>query len=141
MDETISLLRDRLARSRVKVEKLEKALELAKTEIADTETTIRVLGGIASEPTGSSSATTHSSVSARQREILSILPTSADSALSPMVLFESFGGKTGGINVDTFRTTLWRMKDTEFRHGDAAGTVRATEGRYWLQLATAGSET
>lgn len=132
MTDTITLLKDRLHKAESKVARYEKSLETAKNELLDIQTTLRVLGEISGESTLESLSTKQSSVGERQLEILDLIPEGQDKAAKPVGLYELFKDSYGeDVNIDTFRTTIWRMKGHQFDRSGTVWFVSSDNGRYW----------
>lgn len=132
MQEAVSLLRDKAAKAELKVQRAEKALETARTELSDLQTALRVMESLTGEGSGGSSATGPSAaVAERQAEIIKLLGVGSKQGHSPADLFSSYEAVSKErITIETFRTTVWRMKDKEF--GD--WVVRGDDGAYWKEL-------
>ena len=133
MSDVISLLKDRLVKAEARVQRYEKALETARNELSDVQTTLRVLGEIQGESLAvstvpsSQTPTTH-----RQETIAELLGLGHENGQSPGDVFEAYQ-RLGGdeINIDTFRTTIWRMKGKEYTINDVPYRVESGDGRYW----------
>lgn len=131
MEEAVSLLRDRAAKAAIKVQRAEKALDSARTELSDLQTALRVLENLTG---GSGNVGPHvgpsAAVAERQTEILRLLGVGSKQATAPADLFASYDAVTSEkITIDTFRTTVWRMKDKEFDEW----VVRSDSGLYWKE--------
>lgn len=141
MTDTISILKDRLAKAQAKIQRYEKSLESAKNEVADIHTTLRILGEIGGEsaqPSGQGST----GASKRQGEILLTLANAESNATTPAELFERYkilGSED--INLDTFRTAVWRMKDKTFLYDGLPWTVMSHDGKYWKECQSADLDT
>ncbi len=134
MTDTINILKERLRKAEAKVSRYEKTLETAKNELSDIKTTLRVLGNIEGESVGDSQPNKPSPVGGRQHDILMLLTVGVEKSQQPADLYESY--KLIGsddINIDTFRTTIWRMKDKTFVMDGDEWTVCSENGRYWKQ--------
>lgn len=131
MQEAVTLLRDKAAKAELKVQRAEKALESARTELSDLQTALRVLETLSGESGGPSPSSGPSApVAERQSEILKLLGVGQKQGHSPAELFTSYESVAKeGITIETFRTTVWRMKDREF--GDFV--VRGDDGVYWKE--------
>lgn len=132
MTDTITLLKDRLHKAESKVSRYEKTLETAKNELLDIQTTLRVLGEISGESHSESPIQGHSSVGERQLQILALIPEGQSKAAQPVALYDLFKVLYGEVvNIDTFRTTIWRMKERQFEHSGTVWFVSSDNGRYW----------
>lgn len=136
MDDIIELVRVRHAKAVAKVERAKKALDSARSELADIEAALRVLGGISSNGDSDSAKSGPSdAVAERQQNIIKLLPDSAP-GVEPKELHSRYEFHFAeDISLDTFRTTIWRMKKDERRfafEGDE-WTVENAEGRYWRE--------
>lgn len=132
MDDVISALRDRRAKAEAKIARANKALEIAKKELLDLEAAERVIASITGESI--SPPATGGSVSERDRAMAKLLPVSADSALSPVDLHQIYLEETGDdLNLDAFRTALWRLSKKAIRGESKNWEVRSKGGRYWRE--------
>lgn len=130
MDETVSLLRDRIAKAETKLSRAEKALETARSELSDLQTTLRVLQDLTSEPNAGAPQSGTSVVAERQSIIMSMLGVGVEQAKAPSDLFDFFELLSSEkITIDTFRTTVWRMRNNEVD----GWTVRSDGGVYWKE--------
>lgn len=129
MDDTLDLIRERLEKMERRIQRLNKSLESAKKEQNDLDTTLRVLTGMQG---GESPQRDNSTTMGRQFEIVHLLPKGEQGAASPVKLFEAyqFTGSES-ISVDTFRTTLWRMKGGLYTINDVEWRVEGDNGLYW----------
>lgn len=134
MDNIIEQLRDRAARVAAKVEKAKKALEAAVSELADVEAAIRVIEDMQG---GGGRVGVSDVVAERQANILKIMDSVRASASEPKELFSRYVTQFGDdITLDTFRTTLWRMKGKgPFHEGGEQWSVENQAGRYWKEKA------
>lgn len=139
MDEIISQLRTQRAKAQVKVERAQRALETAKSELSDVEAALRVLGGLTSPSAAALASSSNNpatpQVAKRQEELLGVLPDDDASAAEPKDLFVVYEMcSTDVITIDTFRTTLWRMKSRgPFEYKGGLWEVRSADGRYWKE--------
>ena len=137
MVEPLDVVKDRLARAQARVGRAQKALESAKTEQAELEITLRIMSEISGESVGLSGPQSSISVTRRQGEIVDILKAGRENALAPAELYDRYNlMATENISIDTFRTTIWRMKDTSFVRGDDLWLVKGDGGRYWKEAGT-----
>ncbi len=130
MTNHLTILRDRVERARTKVQRLEKSLESAGLELSDLMTALRVIEGI--ELDGDSNAAGTHSTSDRQNSIVRLLGVGLKNARAPADLYAAYC-QSGGedITIDTFRTTIWRMKGKAFLLDDTLWEVSAGNGMYW----------
>ena len=130
MEDAVALLRDKLAKAEAKVQRHEKSLESARTELSDLQIALRVFENLTGESSSGTQPGPSAAVAERQAEILRLLSVGRKQAHAPAELFASYElvGKES-ITIDTFRTTIWRMKDREF--GD--WLVRSDDGLYWKE--------
>ena len=129
MEDAISALQDRLAKAQARLVRAQKALDSSLSEVTDLETAIRVLASINGE---SPNATTSSAVTNRQVVIIGLLGVGRNKASPPAELFEQYRSQTGeDITIDTFRTTIWRMKDRTHTDQNGNWAVNAVDGAYW----------
>ena len=133
MENPIEILRQRVAKAEAKEARAEKALAAAQAERCDLQTALRVMESIAGEATGEGAPATDS-VGNRQAQILKLLREGADSGRAPADLFAPYKAATQDeINIETFRTSIWRMKDKQFRDGGQTVWVRGNNGIYWKE--------
>lgn len=134
MVDPLKVIEERIQRLRAKVEKHEKALESARCELSDMETALRVLSGVMGESTPNTGMATYASVANRQRDILAFLSEGAENSQAPVGIFNAYKvSAVGDINIDTFRTTIWRMRDKWFDLGGVQWCVRSANGAYWKE--------
>jgi hypothetical protein len=132
MIDHIAILKERLAKAESKELRAAKSFESAKNEASDIRTALRVLGEISGESVELSRPSGVASTGGRQQEIAMILGVGRENGHSPMDLFgvyELMG--SDDINLDTFRTTIWRMRDKLYVCEGAEYVVQSDEGRYW----------
>jgi hypothetical protein len=139
MDDAIPLLKERLAKAEARALRAEKAWKTAKNEVADLTTALRVVSELTGEsPTGAVGA--NAAVAERQRLIVGLLHVGENNGQSPAELFEAYTGSAPeDINIDTFRTTIWRMRDKDVRIGDDIWLVKGANGQYWKVPGTFGT--
>lgn len=138
MDDILEQLKDRHAKARVKVDRAEKALDSARSELSDVETALRVLqemrgiGSSSGPKVGASEA-----VAERQTNIVKVLKEGQISALEPKELYAHYTLSFGeDVSLETFRTTIWRMRDRgPFDVNGVFWTVQNDDGRYWKERA------
>jgi hypothetical protein len=131
MVDPLVIARDRLAKAEARLKRAEKAVESARSEVADLRIAVRVMAeitGESAEPT-----TQESSVSSRVSQIFSLLPVGEQNGVAPAQIYEKFKLMDGDdISADTFRTTIWRMKDKIYLFtGQMPAAVRSADGKYW----------
>lgn len=130
MDDAVRLIRDRLAKAEVRATKAEKAWEAAKNEVGDLQTALRVLLGLTGESPGLNAAS--APVADRQVQIVRLLRVGEERSQAPAEIFDNYKlFATEDIAIDTFRTTIWRMKDKAFHDGDDLWLIQGENGRYW----------
>ena len=136
MDDHITLLKQRLEKSQARRLRARKALESAESEISDINTTLRILGEISGDSPNSVRMPASASTSGRQNDIAGILSETRENAKSPSELFQSYTLiSEDDINIDTFRTTIWRMKENKYvdvRSG-VRYVVQSESGKYWKE--------
>jgi hypothetical protein len=134
MIDVMALLKDRKAKAESKVARATKALETAKKELLDVLAAERVMADITGEspePKGSGGPT-----SDRDIEIAKLLCTTKEEALSPVELYPTYTEATGdSINLDAFRTALWRLQKKVIRGSEKSWSVKSENGRYWREPA------
>lgn len=132
MTDHIAILKERIEKAKAKVQRYQKSLESAETELSDLETTLRVLDGIANE--GDSSETGSSPTLDRQKWIAELLGVGVDNAQQPADLYVSYSAICSeDITIETFRTTIWRMKGKRFRLERGEFDVQGENGSYWKE--------
>ena len=132
MTDHLSILRDRIEKAESKVQRYKKSLKTAESELSDLITALRVLEGITngSDSNGSGTPTTMG----RQLEILRMLTVGRDEAQSPADLYKTYSAEgSEDIAIDTFRTTIWRMKDKTFEADGSVWGVHGDSGNYWKE--------
>lgn len=136
MESAVTLIRERLAKAEIKAARAEKAWETAKNEVSDLQTALRVM----SELTGESAPTSTANVAQRQLIITRLLRVGEANAVSPSDLYEQYQAASGeDLNLDTFRTTIWRMKGGGFQDGPDLWLVTGDSGKYWKEPASLGT--
>lgn len=137
MSDHIAILKERLAKCEAKVLRHKKALESAENELSDIRTTLRVLGEISGESPSDVRGQAAGSTANRQQEIAGILAVGRDFGQSPIDLYEEYKRLgTDEINLDTFRTTIWRMKGRSYIVEATEYVVNSDGGRYWKEPAS-----
>ena len=129
--DTVSLLRERLAKAEAKVTRAERSLEAARNEVGDIQTTLRVLDELAGETKRSEGGSDQSN---RLTSLLLAIPDSEFASASPAEMWEGFKlVYTDPANLEAFRTAVWRMKDKSYTWKGESWIVRAADGRYWRE--------
>lgn len=132
MNDPIAILKDRAGKAAAKVARAEKALETAKTEYTELQIALRVMAGITGESLPTSSAIPSAAVAERQKTITGLLKVGEENASAPAEIFEAYKVLASEeISIDTFRTTIWRMKNNPFQTGDDVWFVQGNDGLYW----------
>jgi hypothetical protein len=135
MTDHLTTLRDRIAKTQAKVQRYKKSLESSEKELSDLAIALRVIEGIANDGEANGGGT--STTVGRQLEIVRLLGVGRENASPPADIYARYHAMGAeDISIDTFRTTIWRMKGKEFQveghsfmvHGDTA------EGVYWKEL-------
>lgn len=139
MNDPVALLRERVAKAEAKLIRAEKSVESARTELTEFQTALRVMEGLIGESASVSAPST--STAPRQSHILSLLSDQPSRAKPPADLFESYaflGAEE--ITLDTFRTTIWRMKNKTFDTPNGTVTVRGSDDGYWKERSRAAED-
>lgn len=132
MTDAVSILKDRLAKGQAKVARIKKQLDAAEIEVSDTQTALRVLDLVFNQQSSESGGGDQSTTVTRQLDIVAVLNVGQESASAPADVFEGFKLiSTEIINIDTFRTTLWRMKGKVYATAEGAYIVEGDNGLYW----------
>lgn len=135
MTDLLSQIQERYAKAVAKVDRAEKALESARSELADLEAAKRVIDSL-SAPTVSESlkSAVSETMAVRQHNIIGILGEGAQNGVEPKELHAVYAlNFDASLSLDTFRTTIWRMKDKPFTVDDVRWTVQNDDGRYWKE--------
>jgi hypothetical protein len=128
----IAILKERLAKAESKELRAAKALESAKNEASDIRTALRVLGDISGESVDVPRLPSAANTGNRQIEIVNILGVGPENGRSPVDLFATYELiGSDDINIDTFRTTIWRMRDKSYVCNNVMFVVQSDGGRYW----------
>jgi len=128
MTDALDTIRDRLAKAQAKASRAQKTLEAAKAEVHDLQTALRVMTDILGEGAAASAPNPVN----RQVLIARLLPTGEAGAKSPADVFEEYRKVSDEeIASDTFRTTLWRLKDLPVTDGADIWVIKGEHGRYW----------
>jgi hypothetical protein len=133
--DVMTALRERRAKAEAKVLRASKALEIAQKELIDVIAAERVMADITGESLEPKSVA--SPVSDRDKEITKLLSTSAESASTPAELHPAYIEATKDtLNLDAFRTALWRLRKKVIQGAEKNWTVRSQDGRYWREPAS-----
>lgn len=134
MVDHIALLKERLTKCETKVSRYRKTLETAENELVEVKIALRVLGEISGESPDAVKTEGTSSTANRQQEIADLLGVGRQQGKSPMELYDAYGlfGEDE-INLETFRTTIWRMKGRKYVKDGISYIVRSGDGRYWKE--------
>lgn len=135
MSDVMTLLKDRRAKAESKLARAFKALELAKKELADLQAAERVMAEITGESLDTKAST--GTNSDRDKEIAKLLEVGVDAAISPADLYPRYLDATGDtINLDAFRTALWRLQKKAIQGDKGLWVVRSDSGKYWREAAS-----
>jgi hypothetical protein len=130
MMDVMAALKDRKAKAEGRVARATKALESYKKELADVIAAERVMAEITGESVETKGPT--AATSDRDRDIAKLLGTHSDDAKSPAELYPMYVSAHGtDLNLDSFRTALWRLQKKVVQGEEKNWAVRADGGRYW----------
>lgn len=130
--DVMALVKERRAKAEGKVARAEKALESAKKELAELLAAERVVGEITGE--SPEPRTSEGFVSAREIAIAKLIPSDPENAIAPAELYPKYIDASGEeINLDAFRTAIWRLKGKKVQGEEYAWIVKADNGRYWRE--------
>lgn len=130
-DNPITLLKERLAKAEAKKARHKKLLEAAEAEVSDVQTALRVFNEVMN-PGADTKSTDSNSTTERQLNIAMMLGDGKEHAKAPVALYPSYTALFGDdINIDTFRTTIWRMKDRKYDLGNGVWVIEGDNGLYW----------
>lgn len=130
MTDHISMLKGKIERAEAKVQRYQKSLETAENELSDLQTALRVLEGLSNASESNASGT--STTMGRQLNIVRLLGVGQRNGQSPADLYAAYcRAAAEDITIDTFRTTIWRMKGKVFEIDDTPWEVHAGDGAYW----------
>lgn len=134
MLDVMTALRDRRLKAEAKVVRAAKALETAEKELGDVMAAERVMAELTGESV--EQVADGAPVSDRDREIAKTLATNPHEASTPAELHGVYTKETGdSINLDAFRTALWRLQKKVVRGDEKSWTVKSQGGRYWREPA------
>jgi hypothetical protein len=127
----VMILKERLAKAELKVARHKKALQAAESEMSDLQTALRVFADVMNS--GNSARVQESgSTNERQRVIAGLLGNSREAAQAPADLFATYSLLSSeDINIETFRTTIWRMKDRVYDLDNGQWVIEGENGLYW----------
>lgn len=132
MTDPITTLKERVKKAEAKVARYSKSLESAEKELADLNTTLRVMAEISGESPAPTATPSPASTTNRQQEIVDLLGVGRRNARSPIDLFETYRAEgEDDINIDTFRTTIWRMKGKTYQCDGQDYVIQSGDGEYW----------
>lgn len=142
MNDAVSLLRDRLAKAELKVQRAEKALESARCELVDFQTTLRVMASLMGESGQQPQPPANVTVpSERQAMIATLLSVGRNSAKAPVDIYPIYQQKSGeNLTIDSFRTSIWRMTGRPYGVDSRIYVIHREGGAYWLEPAPLVSE-
>jgi hypothetical protein len=131
----ILILKERRMKAEARAIRHKKALEVAETEIDEIGIALRLLGEIENQSTTIAKADGTATTAGRQLSIVELLGNGPENRQSPIDLFEAYK-KAGldSINIDTFRTTIWRMKGKAYRLADVEWRIEGSDGHYWKKF-------
>lgn len=133
--DVMAALKDRRAKAESKVTRTVKVLESARKELADLIAAERVMAEITGESIEVKAAGTP--VSDRDHEMAKLLKADPLEASSPVDLHPMYVKATGdNINLDAFRTALWRLQKKIIRDVEGCWAIRSEGGRYWREPAS-----
>lgn len=134
MEDTLAALKERIGKAETRVQRYEKSLETARSELADLHTAFRVLSNMAGIAEANPAPSPTANISNRQSIIVGLLKDGRTSATAPVDLFNGYSRFSDeNISIDTFRTTIWRMKDKSFKVDGITYVVRSEDGGYWRE--------
>jgi len=135
----VAVLKERLAKAETKALRHRKALQAAEAELKDLQTALRVFTDLMN-PAGEAKLVENNSTSQRQRLIASMLGDGHTKAMAPVNLFEAYNAIADEeINIDTFRTTIWRMKDKLYDLDNGQWIIEGDNGLYWKRRVSVGN--
>ncbi len=134
MLDVMQALKDRRLKAEGKVARTIKALETAQKELADVIAAERVMADITGEsveqkPSGGA-------LTDRDIEITKLLGVGEPEAKSPIELYPLYAEAHGpGLNLEAFRTALWRLQKKTIPGTEKTWAVRSEGGKYWREAA------
>lgn len=140
MIDVVAALKERRLKAEAKVARAEKALESARRELADVAAAERVIAEITGESMPAS--TNENSASERDIAMARLLPADPFAAISPSDLHQVYVEASGdSINLDAFRTALWRLLKKTIKGDEKSWAIKAENGKYWREAVPTFSET
>jgi hypothetical protein len=134
MEDTLAALKERIGKAETRVQRYEKSLETARSELADLHTAFRVISDIAGIAEANPAPSPAANISNRQSIIVGLLKDGRARAAAPVDLYNGYSQFSDeNISIDTFRTTIWRMKDKNFKVDGITYVVRSEDGAYWRE--------
>lgn len=128
--DVMAALKQRRAKIESKVSRAAKALESAKKELDDIIAAERVMANITGESLDPKTST--GPTSDRDRDIAKLVGVGIEEAKSPAELYPLYTAEHGdSLNLDAFRTALWRLQKKVVKGSERSWTVHADNGRYW----------
>lgn len=132
MTDHVKMLGDRIAKAEAKVIRYRKSLEAAEIELSELQIALRVLGGLSTDSDSNAPGT--GSTLGRQREIVRLMGVGRENAQPPAEIYaEYLRASSEQISIDTFRTTIWRMKGKNFAVDLTSFKVCNEDGVYWAE--------
>ena len=132
MTDHVKLISERIAKAEARVVRHKKSLETAEIELSELQIALRVLGGLSDERDSNTGGV--SSTLGRQRDIVRLMGVGRENAQPPAEIYaEYLKNCDENISIDTFRTTIWRMKGKSFAVNVTTYIVCNDEGVYWIE--------
>ncbi|WP_152567614.1 hypothetical protein [Sphingopyxis sp. LC363] len=132
MSDHVKLISDRIAKAEAKVARYKKSLETAELELSELQIALRVLSGLSGEVESNAGGT--GTTLGRQRDIVRLMGVGRENAQPPAEIYAAYlKASDEKISIDTFRTTIWRMKGKSFVVDVTPYTVFNDEGVYWIE--------
>ncbi|HYD12813.1 MAG TPA: hypothetical protein VEC11_08190 [Allosphingosinicella sp.] len=139
MIDVMAALKDRRAKAEAKVLRASKALDSAKKELEDVAAAERVMADITGESVEVKAAS--GATSERDKDIAKLLGLTLEDAKTPAELYPLYVEEHGGaLNLDAFRTALWRLQKRVIQGSEKSWTVKSQNGRYWRMPAYASAD-
>lgn len=134
MDDIRSALRDRRLKVEARVNRATKTLELLKKELLDLEAAERVFARITGDSLPPHAAEIGGSD--RDKVMTRLLAADPAGARTPAELHPIYVEESGDeINLDAFRTALWRLQKKIVQGDSKNWAIRSEGGRYWREAA------
>lgn len=132
MSDHVKLLSDRIAKAETKVARYKKSLETAELELSELQIALRVLSGLSADADSNAGGT--GSTLGRQRDIVRLMGVGRENAQPPAEIYADYlKASDEKISIDTFRTTIWRMKGKSFVVNVTPYLVCNEDGVYWVE--------